>query len=536
MPWYTKGWLTGTGILAVICAVAWLTRSGASLVRGLPPVVVGRRRHLAAAALSIALTLAPAFGITPACARAGDPEPELPAALSEFSVHRIGGATLYFKRVPGAAKGAIAALMQAGTGDQKPDEAHCAHMAEHMVFNYPLRGAISLAYLIHNSGETTANYYNGYTGLDSTEFWMTAPNPALPSILTAFLDSLFAHSIAGDSRYEAEIKRSSRELSFMTTNEFSATLNRMRLNLLQGTPYDEKLFETRLSTVKPERITELMKREYSPDRLTLVVLGDCDEQGVVKAVESGVANVPGGQKPVSRQVTLAPPESGILKLPSVQKPLVSVGVGISGILEDDRSALLVLWNLASVRLRAMEVDGLEFEPMLFSVFPMRAASAAMFGFVSTTGGNEKDLQAKGAAAVRAVQDVLAGLARSGLEASDLEARPVGADSDVAKTMEQVMSTIPETLIDASSILNLLVPEIAPPGDAVLLSGGTQPDDAYIARLNSVAAKYMTGGKVTVLYTVYGVSLTGILVVAGIGVVVAVTVIFVILRRRAAHTL
>jgi hypothetical protein len=113
-------------------------------------------------------------------------------------------------------------------------------------------------------GVAVYSYYNGYTGLDSTMFWLVGPNPSLPSVLTAFLDSLFSHPIARDASWDNEIKRSSREVSNITTHEMHATANRARLALLKGTPYAELMFETALSDVKPEAVSEFMRREYSP--------------------------------------------------------------------------------------------------------------------------------------------------------------------------------------------------------------------------------------------------------------------------------
>jgi hypothetical protein len=91
------------------------------------------RRGAARLFLMAAVALSISKGIIPRVALAG-------SSLPGYSFHEVNGVKVYFRKPADEeeAQGAqIGAIMWADIGNQKQDEAHCAHMAEHMVLMYP---------------------------------------------------------------------------------------------------------------------------------------------------------------------------------------------------------------------------------------------------------------------------------------------------------------------------------------------------------------------------------------------------------------
>lgn len=438
-----------------------------------------------------------------------------PLALrDQFSMRQVKDVMVYFRKMPGVDMAGIAALMQAGSGDQKPDEAHCAHMAEHMVFHYPVSNGVTLAYLINSGRPSGPSYYNGYTGLDSTEFWMAVPNPSAAPVLTSFLNSLFSHPLARDASWDAEIKRSSQEIDYMTSNEVSATLNRVKVNLLKGTSYEERLFETRLRDMKPEAISAFMKREYSPARLTLVVAGDWDEDDIVAAVERGLEGIAAGKPPATREVQISPAESSVLRLQSVEIPRILVGVGANSVAEGDRSAVLTLWTAVAARLQTMTIDGLEFQPRVLTTFPMKTASAAAFTFTSSGARDEEDLQPLGGEAARVIRGILADFASGNVAEEDLQFTPPEPDAGTKAAMDQLYARLPQSFLDASTVLTSLIPEMSS-------SFSFPTEDSLLVALRVAASKYLGEAETTVLIAIQDRSIPMVPLVVGVAAITGI---------------
>jgi len=402
--------------------------------------------------------------------------------------------------------------MEAGIGDQKPDEAHCAHMAEHMVLHYPLKSGSSLSGILSEAASQGPTYYNGYTGLDSTVFWLSAPNQYLPSILTAFLNSLFSHPIIKDAAWDSEIKRSSREIDNITTNEIHATVNRARLALLKGTPYAELMFETPLSDVKPEAVSEFMRREYSPARLTLVITGDWEEEAMFSAIRLGLEGIESGNPPVIRQINLDPDPYSVLRLPSVQHERVTVIVGVDHVVPEDRTALIALWNAVASRLKRTPAipEDLTFDG-LFAGFPMKTASGAMFSFASDAALDKDAFESITPEMVSLVRSIIVEFSHGNVAKEDLEPVSPELDEQSRAAIEQWMSQISQSLIDVSTVANLLVPEINSPG--VTKSLATEEE------IKTTATKYLDKMCFTVLYTVSAYPLWKYAVLAVLTIVV-----------------
>lgn len=448
--------------------------------------------------------------------------------LTEFTILNIEGVTVYFRKTTTDACG-IAALMEAGIGDESQEETHCAHIAEHMVLRYPVNNRSSLADMIMTREAAQVAYYNGHTDLDSTQYCMSTLNSSLPSVLTAFLKALFSPSLAKGSAWDAEIKRVAREVNNLTTRDAPATIHRMRSALLKGTPYADLLFETPVSSVKPEAVTNFMRREYTPSRLTLVVVGDWDEKDIVEAIKSGLGEVEYDQPPAYREITISPDEYSTLHLPSVEMPRVSIGVGVDGIAPEDRPALLALWTMVAARLQA-GVQG--FTPkgaVTVTTFPMKAASAAMFSVVPDTPADDETLKSIGAEAMAAVRQVLNDFAKGCVKKEELDFTVTEPDPDAKAVMEKLYAEMPSALKDAITIVGFAIPEMNSSDRSI--PEADDLEEALIAEAGLAAAKYTDRMRFTILYTIQGFSLKRILTPIALVVIVLVAFLYVRFRKR-----
>jgi hypothetical protein len=116
-----------------------------------------------------------------------------------------------------------------------------------------------------------------------------------------------------------------------------------------------------------------------------VITGDWEEEAVLQVIELGLEGTEPGNPAATRQISLSPDPYSVLRLPSVQSERLTVILGVDHVIPEDRSALIALWTAVASRLqRAPAIaENLTFDG-LFSGFPMKTASGAMFSFVSDT--------------------------------------------------------------------------------------------------------------------------------------------------------
>lgn len=414
---------------------------------------------------------------------------ECPDGFSAYTVH---GATLLLKTETACDKGSVFAVMLAGTGDQAPGETHCAHVAEHTVFRNPVKGGPrSLAEFVSGWG----GIYNGWTGPDHTHFELSVPHENVPEILALLVRALFPAEIA-ELEFRQELDgRLKQELEYMTTNELSAPWNALRLQLFAGTAYDEQLFATPVVDVPSERVLGYMQREYSPQRLLLVVVADVDPSAVVEAADKELRPVPEGEAPEQRLTELSPRPALELPLPKVEKPLVLVGMGIGGVPEE-QLPYLTLAHFLLMDLLSKEIPaGLDLDPQACGHLPVQGAACWMQGYRVKPGAGT-DVSELASAAVQHVRGALA-LLESGVTeqqvAGLLEAllRAARAESP------ELPAHIPASLYEAYTVGIAAVPGTAF-GLGDFFSGASAPDVKL--KIDGALAQYAGQAKLTVVFT------------------------------------
>lgn len=306
-------------------------------------------------------------------------------ALPGYSLFEINGVKVYFRKPPNekeAHSAQIGAIMMAGTGNQKPDEAHCAHMAEHMVLMYPGpsgRSVWSIAAKDYVLGYPFP--LNGHTGLDYTTYVISVAHSDTLDALSALLGSMFRSVLQSDEAFRTEIKRSRRELEVMTGNALSGLANKMRVTIFEGTRYHEALFKTPLTEVTAEKIRGFIEREYTPARLTLAIQADVDEQELISHISECLDGIDPGMGPADHSdVYLDPPSEAVVEL-RADKQYAGLVVGIPGVLPEDKQAVQALINIVTRRLWAVpQASRTRFVRELHLVMEGQDALIATYGY------------------------------------------------------------------------------------------------------------------------------------------------------------
>lgn len=458
----------------------------------------GPARIIASLAALTACALVASFVVAcvPGAALAASPsEPD--RRFPEFSRYVINGATVFFRRAE-VEKAGIVAVMRAGTGDQRPDEAHCAHMAEHMVLAYPSRSGESVVSAA--GGFVSGSKYNvqGGTLTDSTGFIISVANAEVPDMLSLLLDSMFRTTLRHDDSFVAEMKRARREIDNITTEPIRALANKLRVTPYRGTPYEERFFETPLQSVTVEKIRGFMEREYTPARLILAIVANIDEQAAIAAVEAGLAGLVPGQGPAKREIHLPSVEPAVLELPKVDRPSIGIAVGLEGLLEQDLVPLGRLFNALRRRLYLHgNVARFRFNPDFVSTTDAQDTSVMGLEYSSSVPVSDSTEVLDAVPEVLSVvRDVLLSLAQEGPNRGDLTELVTPGQKQMQAQASQAFT---DACIEAMRVAN-----VAGLGE---IAGGTsdttasQTEAQVLAEMKAVAAKYFPNARLTAVYTV-----------------------------------
>ncbi len=454
------------------------------------------------------------MGLVPASRVYGSPGPAPIPSVSDCSFHSVNGVSVYFRKSSDASLSQVAGLMLAGIGDEREDEAHCAHMAEHMAIMYPTRSRESLWSIAAKDWSIgSIPPINGYTGLDFTTFIMAVPSDDLSRALATLVDGLFRSTLTSDAYYRTEIKRARRELDFMTTNETSAMLNKMRITGLAGTPYATEMFESPLAAVPAEKVRGFMDREYSPRRLSLVIVTDRDEAEIVGILEESLEGLDRGAPQADRRdVKPAPPSTATLEIPSLDKPRVGIVLSIGGVPREDFETVARLVNIVTRRLTG-SAAGLRFESAQHSLDYCQCGVLATYGYSSYRQSDDGTIDAQGDNIADELRDIIAALAEDGPYLGDLEpfrlpgARlpsipmgPLPYDRAGAVLVNLVQETLGYPVTQIEEVQDKPDPgHQGEPEDSGESSTDTPDTETILARLKTAAQRYFPEVHVSVVY-------------------------------------
>jgi zinc protease len=192
-----------------------------------------------------------------------------------------------------------------GSKDEKPGRTGFAHFFEHLMF----KGSKNVEPEQHTSiVASVGGRANAFTTEDTTVFWQTVPSQYLP--LTLWMEADRMASLRIDQE------------TFVREREVVKEERRMRI---ENQPYGrlneiiyEQAFTTHsyrhpvigsmedLNSATLADVRDFYATYYVPSNATLVIAGDFDRQQAISLVDQYLLRVPGGGKPVPRDIPKEP--------------------------------------------------------------------------------------------------------------------------------------------------------------------------------------------------------------------------------------
>ena len=467
----------------------------------------------------------------------------VPASIEELACHEVNGVKVYIGRLPQDQDGAsqqsqeqppekglsqIGAVMLTGTANQREHETHCARMAKDVVLMYPRpsgESVWSIAAESYSLGSVMP--LRSETGPDYTAFFMAVPEYKTIQALSVFLDSLFRSTLTDDPAFRMEVKRIRRELTELTNREENALINKMMLCMYEGTCYWEDLFGTPVTAVSADKVRAFMEREYTPARLSLVVLSDSDETQILDCVAHCLEGIPPGDGPSNHaDVRFNQPETGVLELGRAEQR-AGLGVGVSGVSPEDMPAVEALLNIATRRLYTdfRRGTGTKMEASLHRVLMTNSTVVATYGFTARSGDQSiEGLMDQNAALLR---EILSSLAVSGPNPDELSRFTIPTSS-----RRQMPVAVASPYSEVEALAFRLIP--GSQSEDLLEESGMSAEsspEALQALLKAAAAKYLPDAKVTVVYVRSSPASTWIVLGGALVVLIAVVSWRVVRGRR-----
>jgi predicted Zn-dependent peptidase len=439
--------------------------------------------------------------------------------LPGYSLFEINGVKVYFRKPPSEERAQLAqigAIMMAGIGNQEPDEAHCAHMAEHMVCMYPGPSGESVWSISAKDYQLGSPLpLNGHVSLDTTEWAVSAAHSDTLRVLTALLGSMFRSTLESDEAFKTEIKRARREVDAMTGSDITALANKMKASAFHGTRYYETLFETPLPEVTAEKIRGFIEREYTPARLTLIIAADVDESELLNHIARCLVGIDPGRGPADHSdVYLDPPSQATLEV-GAKKQYAGLAVGISRILPEDRPTVLALLNILTRRLYAVPQTGsIRFLRDLHTIFVAQSALVATYGYTDARGS---DMSSEVQRYQEALSSILASLASDGPSMEELSYYVIPGTPRVSVDLSSIPYAGASQTVSTLLYNGLMETSIWDRAEAY-------PEETRKI-LKAAAAKYLPNAKITVVYqkqpsnsgTVLGLSIAALTACIALGV-------------------
>lgn len=263
-------------------------------------------------------------------------------------------------------------VVRAGSVLEEEDQLGVAHLIEHMAFNGTAHFRENeLVDYFESIGMSFGPEVNAYTSADETVYMLEVPADDPEALQTAFLVfSDWASSIAFDPA-ELDKERGVVVEEWRLGRGASGRVQDAQIPLLYaGSRYAERLpigDPEIVRTVPRERVVDFYRDWYRPDRMTAVVVGDCDPRETEKALIAALESVPAAEE--------GPP------LPDYPIP-VRTGTEVQVLLDPELSYVM-FQLIGQSRPRPLYTEA-DFRAdlvrrMLFSVFSARLNEALLSG-------------------------------------------------------------------------------------------------------------------------------------------------------------
>jgi zinc protease len=335
----------------------------------------------------------------------------------------------------------VQALYKSGSRDESAGKTGLAHFLEHLAFrasrDFPNAGATEAVY--DHGGE-----WHGYTWLDQTTYFATAPKGDLDLLLRIEADRM-ANVTIDPSAIAAEKGAVITEMHSYENDPQSVLFDAVAATALQAHPYRIPTigYETDVAALTAGDARAFYRRHYTPANAVLAIAGDVDTATAKAAVSRRFAALPA--LPATQRIkAIEPPQQGERRTEirgPVDRQYFSIAYPAPAASNPDFAAFLVLQQLAGGG------SGVNFRQNDWGE-PVRAGSALanLSGDLATWFAPSADahlflikgsIDANGnpAAVERAIATRLRSLAGGSLTASRLEAAKAAVTRELAADLE-----------------------------------------------------------------------------------------------------
>lgn len=210
------------------------------------------------------------------------------------------GVTVLFYPFSGNCQVHLEVVVNVGSKDEHEGQYGFAHMIEHMTF----KGTDKISETdINHIGEKFDAIHNAYTSHDSTTFFFRTDNKNW-ELFVAILADLMQNARFNKDHFDSEVKAVISELNLRRGSDGQkawAVLQSLLYPL--NHPYHHDVIGTRedLVAASNEDLKNFYKFHYTPDNMTVIVVGNLDKNVVFEKVNSYFGRIPKAPAPCSNK-------------------------------------------------------------------------------------------------------------------------------------------------------------------------------------------------------------------------------------------
>ena len=251
-----------------------------------------------------------------------------------------GGVRVLTETVPSVGSVAVGAYVDAGSRDERDDEAGITHFIEHMVFKGTQRRR---GYLINQRMESVGGYLNAFTSKEQTCFYARGLTEHLGRALETVLDFVTQPTLP-EKELEKEKDVVIEEIKMYEDAPEDHVFDFYEQALYPDHPLGRPVIGTPESVRSFTRadLVGYIERHYVPDRIVVSVAGNVRHTEVVRQVEKLLAGFDRAPRPAERAAPTAYTAEGVRIERPIQQAHLVVGTRAFGAHDPRRTALSVL--------------------------------------------------------------------------------------------------------------------------------------------------------------------------------------------------
>lgn len=262
-----------------------------------------------------------------------------------FKAKLDNGMTVILEENHSARVVAFQMFVRVGSADEDEKEAGIAHVFEHMLFKGTEKRKVGQ---IAGEVEAAGGYINAYTSYDQTVFHLAVASRYFDTGLDIISDAI-QHSSFDPDELKKELEVVLEELR-MGEDEPGRKLYKNILSTAYTVhPYKRPVigFADIVKGFTREQILEFFKKWYIPNNMTLVVVGDFDENKALDAIKNSFKDFKPGPDP-HKPRPLEPPQKGLrttISEDEIEETYLGMAFHIPELSHPDTYAIDVLANI-----------------------------------------------------------------------------------------------------------------------------------------------------------------------------------------------